>query len=85
MITQNAQIKINLPIQLKDYIEAKASKFGMPLAGYIRYLILKEVSDTDYPTFSASEKTEIAYEKALREKDKAVKVTGDIGVFLDNL
>jgi Txe/YoeB family toxin of Txe-Axe toxin-antitoxin module len=37
--------KEDLPIQLKEYLESKAGRFGMPLAGYIKHLILKEVSD----------------------------------------
>ena len=35
MITQQVQIKINLPLALKEYVESKASKFDMPIAGYI--------------------------------------------------
>ncbi|PIR80184.1 MAG: hypothetical protein COU25_01450 [Candidatus Levybacteria bacterium CG10_big_fil_rev_8_21_14_0_10_35_13] len=85
MITQQAQIKVNLPIQLKEYLESKANRFGMPLAGYIKHLILKEVSDMNYPEFEASDRTIKVYKKALREKSKAVKVKGDIGDFLENL
>ena len=85
MITQQAQIKVNLPLQLKEYLESKASRFGMPLAGYIKHLILKEVVDMDYPVFEASDRTLKAYRKALKERAKAVKVKGDIGKFLENL
>jgi predicted DNA-binding protein len=85
MITQQAQIKVNLPLQLKEYLESKASKFGMPLAGYIKHLILKEVADMDYPVFEASDKTVKAYRKALKERSKAVKIKGDIDEFLENL
>lgn len=84
MITQQAQIKLNLPLALKDYLESKASKFGMPLAGYIKYLILKDVADMEYPTFEASDKTITAYKKALEEKDKAIEIT-DIDEFFKNL
>lgn len=68
MITQQTQIKVNLPSLLKDYLASKAGKFGMPLAGYIKYLILKDVSQNDYPTFLASPKTEKAYTKAQKEE-----------------
>ncbi len=85
MITQQSQIKLNIPFALKEYLESKASKFGMPLAGYIKHLILKDVSDMDYPVFELSEKTEKVYQKALREKDKAIRVKGDIKTFLENL
>ena len=84
MITQQAQIKVNLPIALKEYLESKAGKFGMPLAGYIKHLILKDVADMEYPTFEASDKTIAAYKKALEEKDKAVEIT-NIDEFFKNL
>jgi hypothetical protein len=70
MLTQQTQVKLNLPSELKEYLESKAGKFGMPLAGYIRHLILKDVADMDYPVYIASVKTETAYKKA-REEEKA--------------
>lgn len=75
MITQQAQIKLNLPLALKEYLESKASKYGMPVAGYVKHLILQDVEDMDYPTFEASDKTIKAYKKALKEKDNAIKVS----------
>ena len=87
MVTQQAQIKINLPLALKDFLESKASKFGMPLAGYIKHLMLKDVEDMDYPTFELSEKSERALKKALKEKDKAITITNkeELDKFFRNL
>ncbi len=84
MITQQAQIKVNLPLVLKDYLESKARKFDMPLAGYIKHLILNDVSDLDYPTFQMSDRSEKKLNKALKEKNKAVKVT-NVSEFFKNL
>ena len=84
MVTQQAQIKLNLPVNLKEYVESKAAKFGMPLASYVRHLILKDVDDMQYPTYEASDKTIAAYKKALKEKHKAIRVD-DIDEFFDNL
>ena len=70
MITQQAQIKVNLPLALKDYIESKARKFDMPLAGYIKHLILNDVSDLDFPVFQMSDKSEKKLKKALKEKSR---------------
>ena len=84
MIIQQSQIKLNLPLSLKEYLESKASRFGIPLAAYIRHLILKDIEDMDYPTHVASDKTVKAYKKALKEKDKAVEVK-DIDKFFENL
>jgi hypothetical protein len=84
MITQQAQIKVNLPANLKDYLESKANKFGMPLAGYIKHLILKDVQDMDYPVFQASDRTIKKAQEALENKDKSVLVE-DVDAFLKNL
>lgn len=85
MNTQQAQIKLNLPLPLKEYLESRSDKFGMPLAGYIKYLILKDVSDMDYPTYQASERTEEEYKNAVKERAHAIKVTGNIDSFLENI
>jgi len=86
MNTTQAQIKINIPLTMKGYLESKANKFGMPLAGYIRHLILKDIENMDYPTYQASEETEIAYEKAVEEhvSGKTIKVK-DIDTFFEEL
>lgn len=84
MITQQTQIKLNLPLVLKEYLESKASKFGTPLATYIRHLILKDIEDMDYPTYEASDKTIKAYKKAVKEETKAKEVK-DVDKFFENL
>ena len=86
MNTQQAQIEINIPLTMKDYLESKANKFGMPVAGYIKNLILNDIKDMDYPTYQASKSTEEAHEKALQEYDagKTIKVN-DIDKFFDEL
>ncbi|HSW48273.1 MAG TPA: hypothetical protein VLG67_04290 [Candidatus Saccharimonadales bacterium] len=86
MNTAQAQIKVNLPLTMKDYLESKANKFGMPVAGYIKHLILKDIEDMDYPIYQASTETEKAYEKAMKEDatGKTVKVK-DFDSFFDEL
>ncbi len=85
MITQQSQIKVNLPVQLKYFLELKAGKFGMPMAGYIKYLILQDVSKQEYPVFFASEKTEKAYKQAQKEEKKG-KLTklDDLNALFEN-
>ena len=86
MITQQAQIKLNLPVSLKDYLESKAQKFGVPLAGYIRHLILQDVADMEYPAYQASKKTEDAYKLALKEKEEGKLMTiKDLDKFFEEL
>lgn len=84
MITEQTQIKINLPVTLREFLESKASKFGLPLATYIKHLILKDVEDMEYPVFEASDRTIKKAEKALKNKDKSV-VIDDIDKFFKKL
>lgn len=86
MNTLQTQIKLNIPSSMKDYLESKASKFGMPIAGYIKHLILKDIENMDYPTYQATQDTEKAYEKAQKEYEagKTIKVD-NIDTFFDEL
>jgi hypothetical protein len=84
MITQQSQIKLNLSQPLKEFALSKAQKYGMPLASYIKHLIIKDIEGMEYPTFEASESTIKAYKKALRDKEKAIEVT-DVKDFFKNL
>ena len=67
MNTAQAQIKLNLPAPLLAYLRAKAEKYGMPVAGYVKHLILADVEDVEYPVFEMSERTKKNLEKALAE------------------
>lgn len=86
MNTSQAQIKVNIPLTMKEYLESKASKFGMPVAGYLKHLILKDIEDMDYPTYQASEDTEKAYKKAMEEYDTGkIHKVSDIDTFFEKL
>lgn len=86
MSTIQSQIKITLPQQLKDLIQSKAQKFGLPIAGYVKHLILKDIENMDYPVFQASGATEKAYQKA-RQAEAVDKLAepDDISEFLKSL
>lgn len=86
MITQQSQIKINLPLPLKEFLESKANKFGMPITVYVKHLILQDVSDEDYPVFQASERTERAYKKAMKDYKEGKTIDAkNLKTFFDNL
>lgn len=74
MVTEQAQIKITLPLALKDFLESKAQRLGLPIAAYVRHLIVSDVEDMEYPEFELSERSEKALQKAMKEKDKAVTI-----------
>ncbi len=84
MITQQEQVKLNLPIALKGYLESKAGRFGMTLAGYLKHLILKDVEDMEYPIYQVSERTTKKAVRALKTKKKSI-VVKDINRFFKNL
>lgn len=84
MQTTQSQIKLNLPLPLKALLASKAQQFGIPMSSYIRHLIIQNVQN-DIPTFHASKLTEEMYKKAIKDKNKAIKVKGDISQFLDNI
>lgn len=84
MITQQAQIKINLPLALMDYISSRAAKFDLPVATYIKHLIIQDAGELEYPTFPASKGTEKAYQEAMANQDKAIPID-DVDEFFKNL
>ena len=86
MNTPQSQIKLNIPAPLKKHLEYKAGKFGMPLAGYVRFLILKDVENLDFITYEASEASEQAYTSSVNEKKTGkLTKTKDLKKFLQNL
>ncbi len=82
--TSSTQIKVSLPIELKDFLASKSNRYGLTLSAYVKHLILKDVADLAYPTFKASKRVEESYSEAMRNKDKAV-VVDDLDGFFDSL
>lgn len=87
MVTPQAQIKLNLPVNLKEFLEAKAKRFGIPMSDYLKHLILKDVEGEEYPVFEPSEATINAAKKAMKNIDKSIvlKNAQDIKEFFKNL
>ena len=86
MVTQQAQIKLNLPLALKEYLESKANKFGMPIAAYVKHRIMNDVKDMEYPEFELSERSEKAYKRALKAQKEGKLISVDnIDEFFKNL
>lgn len=52
METKQSQIKINLSDSIKSKIKSKASKYGISLAAYTRYLMIKDLEESDDLEFS---------------------------------
>lgn len=86
MVTQQAQIKITLPLALKEFLESKAIRFGLPIATYVKNLIVSDVKDMDYPEFELSQRSEKAYKKALKAQKEGKLISVDnVDKFFKNL
>ena len=54
MSIQTTQVKITLPDELYLLLKSKAQKYGLPLASYVKNLVLNDVKDVDIPVFKMS-------------------------------
>ena len=84
MITKKIKIKVNFPVALWEFLASKAAKYDLPISGYVRHLVIKDVSDMDYPTFPASDRTIRLANFAMRQKSKAI-VVDDVGKYFKKL
>lgn len=82
--TNSTQIKINLPLELKDFLASKSDRYGLTLSAYVKHLILSDVADLAYPTFKASKQIENSYLEAIGNKNKATPVD-DLDEFFEKL
>ncbi|MBU0974734.1 hypothetical protein KKD03_03480 [Patescibacteria group bacterium] len=67
MQNQTTQIRVTLPVQMQNYLQAKADTFGLSLSAYIRNLIFNDVQDIAYPVFEMSQSSLDALDLALKE------------------
>lgn len=84
MNTTQVQLKISLSEQLNNLLTSKANQLGLPVSQFVKYLIVKEVEDEQYPTFQMSARTEERAKKAMQEIDQAVDVD-NVDDFFKNL
>lgn len=84
MQSQTTQIRVTLPVELQGYLQAKAGKFGLSMAAYVKNLIIDDVKDVDHPVMKASKKTEDSYKKAMQERSQAIEVN-DVDDYFDSL
>lgn len=79
-----SQLKLNLPLPMKLYIEQRAGKMGMTLSAYVKHLIAKDIEDREYPVYQASDKVEESYQKALKNKSRSVVIEGSLENYFTN-
>ncbi len=49
MVSKRVQIKVTVPIHIYNKILGKAKKLGLPVASYLRYLVIKDIEDLAFP------------------------------------
>jgi len=78
----STQLKVTLPLNLLDYVQAKTQKFGLSMSAYLKHLIIEDVKDMKIPEFTMSESTEKTALKALKDfkagKLKKAKSVNDL-------
>ncbi|MBP6989197.1 hypothetical protein KBB48_00295 [Candidatus Shapirobacteria bacterium] len=84
MITKMAQIKLSLPMNIKKFAKSKANKYGLTLAGYIRYLLISEMRVKQYPKYELTARSKRNLEEAMKNFDKSV-VIDNVDKFFDKL
>lgn len=72
MQTGQVQVRVSISPQLEELLKAKADRLGLPVAQLVKFLIVKEVENEEYPTYQASEQVEKNTKQALQQMDKAV-------------
>jgi hypothetical protein len=83
---QTAQVKITLPNELYFYVKSKAQKFGLPMASYVKNLIINDVKDVDIPIFKMSKHREKIVLKALADNKKGkTRAVKDLDSYFDSL
>ena len=72
----STQLKVTLPLNLFDFLQARTKKFGLSMSAYLKYLIIQDVKDMEIPEFNMSESTEKTALQALKDfkADKLKKV-----------
>ncbi|MDA1317131.1 MAG: hypothetical protein O3B87_03850 [bacterium] len=72
MNTTQIQLKISLSEQLNELLTSKATLVGIPVTQLVKYLIIKEVKDLEYPLFHMSESTEKKTQQAMKQMSEAI-------------
>ena len=64
----STQLKVTLPLNLLDYLQAKRQRFGLSMSGYLlKHLIIEDGKNMDIPEFTMSESTEKTALQALKD------------------
>ncbi len=85
MDTKQSQIKINLSEGLKNMVKKRAEKYGLTLAGFAKYLMVRDLEESEDLDFS--EETWKNIKQARSGKAKWIKVNsiGELDKLVDDV
>jgi predicted DNA-binding protein len=69
MKASSTQIRITLPQQMRNYLQAKADTFGLSLSAYVRNIIFNDVQDVAPPVHEMSQHSLDALQAALKQAE----------------
>lgn len=78
------QVKVSLSPQLNDFLESRAGRLGVPMTQFVKYLIIKEMENEDYPVFPLSPAAVKKAEKAWKNRSNFIK-DKNAAAFFDSL
>ncbi len=81
---QSTQIKISLPLVLKNDLEAQASRYGMSLSSFLKLKVSNLAIHSLDRKFFASDEDESVYQQAIVEK-KNLKPYNSVKDFFDDI
>ncbi len=75
-----SQLKLNLPLPMKLFIEQRAGKMGMTLAAYVKHLIAKDIEELELKHNLWADEAREDYKTG---KTRALKSKEDIDIFMN--
>jgi hypothetical protein len=78
------QLKVTLSKQLHSLLQKRAQTIGLTMSSYVKNLIVDDIKDLALEKQQVSKQVEEAYQDALKNKKKAIKVA-NLEEALDNL
>ena len=82
----STQLKVTLPIQLYDFVQAQTQKFGLSISGYLKHLVLEDVKNMEMPEFKLNQKNEAIGLEAIKDyKNGKTRKIKDVDAWLNDL
>ena len=79
------QVKLTIPVTLKEIIEVKAARFGLSISAYIKHVLINDANEPQTLTDKAAKGVNLQIKDVLREYESGeIKFTDSVDE-IDNL